>query len=65
MTDDRLLLPDGVRATLHERRAAGAPAEVCGVLLGKRAAGDGAGVGAVWAAVAVALAAGLAVLRGR
>lgn len=41
MTADRLLLPDDVRETLHERRAAGAPAEVCGVLLGRR--GDSAG----------------------
>ena len=40
MTDDRLLLPDGVRATLHERREAGAPAEVCGVLLGERGGDD-------------------------
>ncbi|MFC7096847.1 desampylase [Halobaculum marinum] len=37
MPADRLLLPTAVRDTLHERRAAGAPAEVCGVLLGERA----------------------------
>ncbi|QZP38884.1 desampylase [Halobaculum magnesiiphilum] len=37
MTADRLLLPADVRDTLHERRVAGAPAEVCGILLGDRA----------------------------
>ncbi|WP_277555078.1 desampylase [Halobaculum limi] len=37
MPADRLLLPSAVRETLHERRAAGAPQEVCGVLLGDRA----------------------------
>ncbi|WP_284013106.1 desampylase [Halobaculum litoreum] len=41
MSADRLLLPAAVRDSLHERRAAGAPAEVCGVLLGRRAADDG------------------------
>ncbi|UIO99505.1 M67 family metallopeptidase [Halobaculum sp. CBA1158] len=42
MSADRLLLPADVRETLHERRVAGAPAEVCGVLLGDRA-GDADG----------------------
>lgn len=37
MPADRLLLPATVRDALHERRAAGAPAEVCGVLVGDRA----------------------------
>ncbi|QZX98424.1 desampylase [Halobaculum rubrum] len=37
MPVDRLLLPAAVRDALHERRAAGAPAEVCGVLVGDRA----------------------------
>ncbi|MFC7069564.1 desampylase [Halobaculum lipolyticum] len=41
MSADRLLLPAAVRDALHERRAAGAPAEVCGVLLGARASDDG------------------------
>ncbi|MXR39905.1 peptidase [Halobaculum sp. WSA2] len=36
MPADRLLLPATVRDALHERRAAGAPAEVCGVLVGDR-----------------------------
>jgi len=41
MPADRLLLPATVRDALHERRAAGAPAEVCGVLVGDRGdAGD-------------------------
>jgi len=31
---DRLLLPAAVRDALHERRVAGAAAEVCGVLVG-------------------------------
>ena len=45
MSADRLRLPADVRKTLHERRLAGAPAEVCGVLVGERAddpAADGA-----------------------
>jgi len=43
---DRLLLPAAVRDALHERRVAGAAAEVCGVLVGDRASdADGAGDG--------------------
>ncbi|WP_313694321.1 desampylase [Halorarum halobium] len=38
--ESRLLLPDPVRETLHERAAAGAPEEVCGVLVGERAPSD-------------------------
>ncbi|SHG74776.1 desampylase [Halobaculum gomorrense] len=42
MPADRLRLPADVRDALHERRDAGAPAEVCGVLLGDRAGDAGA-----------------------
>ncbi|WP_348607703.1 desampylase [Halobaculum rarum] len=42
MPADRLLLPAAVRDALHERRAAGAPAEVCGVLVGDVGDADGA-----------------------
>ncbi len=37
MSAGRLLVPADVREILRERRVAGAPAEVCGVLLGERA----------------------------
>lgn len=45
MPADRLLLPTAVRDALHDRRVAGAPAEVCGVLVGDRAGDVDAGNG--------------------